>query len=101
MAVPGGTLLSTVNQNGLPSTSAAKSMQLDSMLAIFFDSKFVTTMTVLFNNSSGSKKSAPPIITSRVSSPISIWPLRILVLPGIFSIDKTVSYTHLTLPTKA
>ena len=35
MAVPGGTLLSTVNQNGLPSTSAAKSMQLDSMLAIF------------------------------------------------------------------
>ncbi len=55
MAVPGGTLLSTVNQNGLPSTSAAKSMQSDSIFAIFFGSKFATTMTVLFNNSSGSK----------------------------------------------
>ena len=91
MAVPGGTLLSTVNQNGLPSTSAAKSMQSDSIFAIFFGSKFATTMTVLFNNSSGSKKSAPPTITSRVLSPRSIWPLRILDLPGIYSIDEIVA----------
>ena len=40
MTAPGGTLLSTVNQNGLPSTSAAKSMQLDSILAIFFALNF-------------------------------------------------------------
>jgi len=54
ICVPGCTLGSTDNQNGLSLTSAAKSIALDSTPAIFLGSKLATTITVLPIKSSGS-----------------------------------------------
>ena len=52
--VPGGTELSTESQNGLSLRSAANNIAFDSTPAIFFGSRFATTITNLPTNSSGS-----------------------------------------------